>query len=207
MTDQKGKDLVKVSVHEIQSDREDIAGFTLARAVDVAESILGVPKPGTPTDGFGGDDVVLRGEMLFASRGYIAQFDSLKLAVGNALAWIGHTLSLPHRLKLTSGSTTLIADFGRRDLLETLLKLQALLGDDKQMKLCIVKEPATIEEATRYRTWSGTVFEFRPVYNPGAITAEYLAWHPSADYEPRDRLAAENRYLCKIGRVEHRAAS
>lgn len=127
--------------------------------------------------------------------------------MGDGLARVARTLSTPLRLRLGAGSTTVIADFRRRDRLEILVKLHALLdGDRRDLKhLSIVRGTLTFTDACYHDRWAGTVFEFTLGCMLSRPDFVHLAWHPRADYAPRVGADRSLREVCRIGRVQHRS--
>lgn len=154
-----------------------------------------------------GEQIVTGAEMFLGSIGRQGDVEAGFEAMGKGLAWISRTLSMPLRLRLRAGSTTLVADCGRRDLLEILVRLRAVLDGDlhEQRHLSIVRGPLTFTDACYNYRWAGTVFEFTLGGGAGRPGIVHLAWHPRADYAPRIGAQQTLSDICRIGRVQHRS--
>lgn len=193
--------LPTIPLKRLETDRDEAAEQALSFVVDrfLPDELAPVPVA---------DMIVTWSELGLAFLGYGAQVDAVHNAIGKGLARAAEILTRPYHLKLESGSIRLVS-VPRRDLLETLVKLQIVLVDrhNQQARVRLVAPPIGFTDACYNYRWRGTIFEFTSGFGPGIHRPRYVAWHPSSTYVPRPAMPEHLADICTIGRVQHRTNS
>lgn len=199
-----GQRLPTITIKRLETEREEAANKALTFIVD---RLLGDPVSTSSVPV--AEMIVTCVELGLICRGFDEQLSAVQDAVGKSLARVSEILTRPYHLKFEAGSVRMVGDVPRRDLLETLVKLRAVLAEpnDSQVRLRLVPQAIRFTDACYNYRWRGTIFEFTSAFNPGINRPRYVAWHPSSTYRPAPKMPKHLADLCRIGPIQHRTHS
>lgn len=194
--------LPTITLKRLEAERDEAADQALAMVVDhfLPEALSPLPVA---------DMIVTWAALGLTYAGYGAQLGAVQGAIGKGLARVSEILTRPCHLKFEAGAVRLVGDAPRRDLIETLVKLQVVLVEpnDSQARLRLVAPAVGFTDACFNYRWRGTIFEFTAGFMPGINRPRHVAWHPSPTYRPAPSMPKHLTDLCHIGRVQHRTNS